>query len=247
MPGKYPSLDSVTDAQRVGMVKDIFSTVTAKYDFLNRLFSLRRDLFWRRSAVRKMKFFRTWRFIDVATGTSDLAIEAALRYKDIDIAGLDFVQNMLDFAKKKIYAKALSSRISLLRANALSMPFPSEYFDVAGIAFGIRNIPEKISMLKEMTRVVVPGGQVMILEMNFPQNILFRGVYNIYLNIILPFIARAFSPNPQAYNYLGESILNFPSPYEFAEIMERSGLTGIKIYPLTFGITHLFTGYKPGA
>lgn len=245
MQRKYPLLNCVTDSQRVKMVKDIFSTVTARYDFLNSLFSLRRDLFWRRSAVRKMRFFKTGRFLDVATGTCELAVEAALRHPDINIVGLDLVEDMLDFGGKKIEKKVLSSRIELLRADALNMPFPEGHFDVAGIAFGIRNVPEKIGLLKEMARVVVPGGQIMILEMNFPENPLIRDAYNFYLNTILPFIARAFSPNPGAYSYLGDSILNFPSPEVFSGMMKSAGLTEIEIYPLTFGITHLYTGYKP--
>ena len=244
---KYPTVNRVTDAQRIGMVKEIFSTITVKYDFLNHFLSLRRDVAWRRFAVKKMWFFQTYRFLDVATGTCDLAIEAALHYRDIQVVGLDFVQEMMELGKKKIAGKELWPRIKMLTGDALNIPFPSNSFDVAGIAFGIRNIPDKTRALKEMMRVVVPGGQVMVLEMTSPKTRFFKGVYHIYLSKILPYLARAFSSNPNAYYYLGDSIMNFIAPHDFAHLMEQAGLVGVEMYPLTLGVTYLHIGYKPGA
>jgi demethylmenaquinone methyltransferase/2-methoxy-6-polyprenyl-1,4-benzoquinol methylase len=242
---RYPTVNQVTDAQRIGMVKEIFSTITGKYDFLNHLLSLRRDIAWRRFAVKRMRFFKTYRFLDVATGTCDLAIEAALHHTDIQVVGLDFVQKMMDLGKRKIARKGLSPRIKMLTGDALHIPFPSDSFDVAGIGFGIRNIPDKTRTLKEMMRVVIPGGQVMVLEMTSPKTRFFKGVYHIYLNRILPALARAFSSNPNAYYYLGDSIMNFPTARDFAQLMEQSGLVGVEVHPLTLGVTYLHIGYKP--
>jgi len=242
--GRYPSVKQVSDTQRISMVKEIFSTITGKYDFLNHFLSLWQDVIWRRFAVNKMRFFKTFRFLDVATGTSDLAIQAAVRHKNIRVTGLDFVQKMLVLGKKKVKRKNLSERIRMLNGDALNIPFPPDSFDVAGIAFGIRNIPDKIDALKEMTRVVVPGGQVMVIEMSFPGTPFFRRIYYIYLKVILPSLARVFSPNPDAYHYLGDSIMNFPSASDFAHKMELAGLVDVKYYPLTLGITYLYIGYK---
>ena len=235
----------VTDNEHIGMVREIFSTITGKYDFLNHFLSLRRDIAWRRSAVRKMRFFRTYRFLDVAAGTADLAIDAAYRLPHIQITGLDFVREMLDLGRVKIEKKRLSDRIRFLRSDALELPFPDNSFDVAGIAFGIRNIPKKIRALREMMRAVVPGGQVMVLEMTFPRNRLFKGIYRIYLNRMLPHLARVFSSNPAAYHYLADSIMNFPTPEGFAGLMEEVGLTKVEKHSLTMGITHLYIGIKP--
>jgi len=241
---KYISRNGISDVQKINAVKEIFSTITGKYDFLNHFLSLRRDVFWRRFAVRKMRFFRTHRLLDVATGSADLAIEASRSYPNIQVFGVDFVKEMLDLAREKIDGKMISTRVWVLRGNALHLPFPSNTFDAAGMAFGIRNIPDKFRCLKEMARVVVPGGQVLFLEMTFPQNPYIGNLYDIYLDRILPLLARAFSPNPLAYYYLGESIINFPSPQKFMLMMKRVGLTHVAAYPLTFGICNLFVGQK---
>jgi len=241
---KYISPDGISDDRKINAVKEIFSTITGKYDFLNHFLSLGRDIFWRRFAVRKMRFFRTHRLLDVATGSADMAIEASRLYPNIQVFGVDFVKEMLDLARKKIGGKKISARVWVLRGNALHLPFHANTFDAAGMAFGIRNIPNKLQALKEMARVLVPGGQVLVLEMTFPQHPYIGSLYDIYLNRILPLLARAFSPNPLAYYYLGESIVNFPSPQKFMLMMKRVGLTYVTAYPLNFGICHLFVGQK---
>jgi len=233
------------EADRIRMVKDIFATITGKYDFLNHFLSLRRDVAWRRFAVSQMQFFNTRRFLDVATGTSDLAIGGALCYPDIRVTGVDFVREMLDQGVKKVEKRGLSQRIDLIKGDALHLPFPDNSFDTAGIAFGIRNIPDKARALKEMRRIVVAGGQVLVLEMTFPRIPCFRQFYDLYLNRILPLLARTFSPNPGAYHYLGESIMNFPSVMGFAGMMKDAGLANVKTHVLTLGICHLFIGHKP--
>jgi len=229
------------------MVKEIFSTITGKYDFLNRFLSLRRDVAWRNFAAKKMYFFRTRRYLDVACGTGDLAIAAALKHPDIKVIGIDFVQAMVETAKKKIQKKKLTDRISLKQGDALQLPFDDDSFDVTGIAFGIRNIPDRARALSEMLRVTVPDGQVMVLEMTFVQNRFFKLIYYVYLNFLLPAFARVFSKNPAAYYYLADSIMNFPSPHEFAKIMEEAGMVNVEKFPLTFGITWLHVGKKAKA
>ena len=193
-----------------------------------------------------MRFFNTYRMLDVATGTADLAIGVARKHSRIRVTGLDFVQEMIDFGRVKVQMKHLSDRVRVLRGDALYLPFSDCSFDVAAIAFGIRNIPNKIGALKEMARVVVPGCQVMVLEMTFPRSGPFRNLYNMYLNQMLPRLARAFSPNPQAYHYLGDSIMNFPAPDTLARLMEEAGLKKVRKHSLTLGITHLHVGIKPG-
>ncbi len=245
--GRYSPVRQMSDAERIRTVKEIFSTVTGKYDFLNHFLSLRRDIAWRRFTARKMRFFRTDRFLDVATGTADLAIQAARQHPSIRVAGLDFVQAMMNLGLMKIANRGLSDRVRLLRGDALALPFPDHCFDVAAIAFGIRNIPDKSRALKEMRRVVVPGGQVMVLEMTFPRNSFFQGFYHLYLNRILPKIAGAFSTNPAAYEYLADSIMNFPDPKAFSRQMEEAGLVQVEKYPLDFGVTYLHIGVNPSS
>ncbi len=243
-PDKYPRIHEITDAQRVRMVKEIFSTITSKYDFLNRFLSLRRDVYWRNFAAGKMQFGRTNHYLDVACGTGDLSIAAALRHPQIKVTALDFVDAMVDEARKKVQKKNLSGRITLMQGDATELPFANNTFDVAGIAFGIRNIPDRTRALSEMLRVTMPGGQVMVLEMTFVQNRFFKLIYYVYLNLLLPAFARLFSKNPAAYHYLADSIMNFPNPDQFAKIMEDAGMVQVEKHPLTFGITWLHIGRK---
>ena len=140
---KYPSVKTISDAQRIGMVKEIFSTITGKYDFLNHLLSLRRDVAWRRFAIKKMRFFRTNMFLDIACGTGDLSINASLKHRHIRVFGVDFILPMVKEATRKTEKKGLSGRINYIQGNALNLPFGEDAFDVTGMAFGIRNIPEK--------------------------------------------------------------------------------------------------------
>lgn len=240
----YPSIREATEKQRVGMVKEIFSTITPRYDFLNHFLSMRRDIAWRRFTIKKMRFFQTKRFLDIACGTGDLSIDAAEKYPEITVNGVDFVREMIQVGQKKVNQKKVAKRIHLVTGDALRLPFRDNSFDVAAMAFGIRNIPDRQNALREMLRVVVPGGQVMILEMTFTRNPFFQVFYNIYLNHILPRLAKRFSSNPGAYHYLADSIMNFPSPDEFTAMMEDSGIENVDAYSLTFGVTYLHVGTK---
>ena len=240
----YPPIREATEKQRVGMVKEIFSTITPRYDFLNHFLSMRRDIAWRRFTIKKMRFFQTKRLLDIACGTGDLSIDAAEKYPEITVNGVDFVREMIQVGQKKVNQKKVAKRIHLVTGDALRLPFKDNSFDVAAMAFGIRNIPDRQNALREMLRVVVPGGQVMILEMTFTRNPFFQVFYNIYLNHILPRLAKRFSSNPGAYHYLADSIMNFPSPDEFTAMMEDSGIENVDAYSLTFGVTYLHVGTK---
>jgi demethylmenaquinone methyltransferase/2-methoxy-6-polyprenyl-1,4-benzoquinol methylase len=241
---RYPSVKRVSAAEHQGMVREIFTTIPKRYDFLNRVLSLHRDVAWRRFAVERMAFFSTQRLLDLAPGTADVALEAARRYPRIEVVGLDLVREMMIIGARKILRAKMEDRIRLLQGDAVHLPFADRRFDTVSMAFGIRNIPERLSALKEMVRVCVPGGRILILEMHYPQRPFLQGVYHLYLKAVLPCVARAFSRNPGAYNYLSDSIIHFPSPPAFARLMTRAGLTEIAQYPLTLGTTYLHVGIK---
>jgi demethylmenaquinone methyltransferase / 2-methoxy-6-polyprenyl-1,4-benzoquinol methylase len=240
----YPPITGIGREEHIGMVREIFTTVPGRYDLLNHLLSLRRDVAWRRFAARKMFFFKTFRLLDVATGTADLAIAAALRHPGIRVTGIDFIREMLIPGQKKIAARGLDRRIRLLQADALALPFPDGSFDVAASAFGIRNMPDRLAALREMRRVLVPGGRIQILEMNAPPKLIRRVFFAPYLNRVLPSIARFYSKNPAAYRYLVDSILHFPTPNVFLGMMEEAGLRELEQHSLTLGITSLYIGRR---
>jgi len=231
-----------TEQERIRLVKEIFSSIPRRYDFLNHFLSLRRDIAWRRKTSETMRFFNTNRFLDIATGTADLAIEAATMHPEIRVVGVDFVPEMIELGRKKTRERGLGNKVRLTLGDALHLPFEDNSFDVAAVAFGIRNMPDRVRALSEMARVVVDGGQVMVLELATPQNRIFKGIYGIYLNGILPFIGRFFSGNGGAYHYLAESIMEFPNPERFSSIMEEAGLKDVSRVPLSMGVAYLHTG-----
>jgi len=236
----------MTAAGQTAVVRDIFTTVHGRYDFLNHLLSLRRDVGWRAVAIGRMRFTRTRRFLDVATGTADLAIDAALRHPGISVVGVDFAVPMLDVGRRKVREAGLEDRIELLEADAMALPFPDASFDVAAVAFGMRNMPDKIRALREMARVTAPGGQVMVLEMCFAPSALFRPIYGFYLGRLLPRLASLFARNGATYFYLGDSIRHFPAPPELASMMRQAGLQSVSWHRLTFGTAFLHIGRAPG-
>jgi demethylmenaquinone methyltransferase/2-methoxy-6-polyprenyl-1,4-benzoquinol methylase len=227
------------------VVRDIFTTSHGRYDFLNHLLSLRRDVGWRAAAIARMRFDGTARLLDVATGTADLAIAAARRYPGIRVTGVDFAAPMLAVGRRKVRARGLERRIELREADALSLPFPDAAFDVTAVAFGLRNIPDKIGALREMARVTVPGGQVMVLEMTFAPARPFRPLYGVYLRRILPALARLFARDVRTYYYLGDSIRHFPAPGALSDLMRQAGLDPVTYHGLTFGAAYLHIGRTP--
>lgn len=241
---RYPSVVKIDQQEHVGMVREIFATIPGRYDLLNHVLSLGRDIAWRRFAVRRMRFFSTFRLLDVATGTADLALEAARRHDGIKVAGIDFTAEMLEIGRQKVARRGMEGRISLVQADALALPFPEGSFDAVSIAFGVRNIPARLPALREMGRVLVPGGNIFVLEMNFPAFGPLRPLFRFYLEGLLPRIAGRLSKNPAAYAYLADSILHFPPPAAFAGLMEEAGFTHVERHPLTFGITYLYAGTK---
>ena len=232
---EYPSVQEV---------KDIFASVTDKYDFLNRFLSGRRDVAWRKRAVSEMNFFNTNRFLDVATGTGDLALDCANTHQDVQVTGVDFVQEMVNNGLKKVDTQNLEHRVELKWGDATNIDFIDDTFDVTAIAFGIRNIPKKEKALSEMKRIIVPDGQIMVLELTTPEPGFWRSTYSFYLNNVLPKLAKCFTKNPAAYEYLADSIINFSSRGEFLALMESMGLKNCRAIPLTFGVCTLYIGQK---
>jgi demethylmenaquinone methyltransferase / 2-methoxy-6-polyprenyl-1,4-benzoquinol methylase len=243
---RYPPMKTLSPAGHTKVVRDIFTTSHRRYDLLNHLLSFRRDVGWRRAAIQRMRFATTLRFLDVATGTGDLAMDAARHDPRITVTGIDFAAPMLEVGRAKLRAAGLSGRIVLMEGDATALPFPDASFDVAAVAFGLRNMPDKRRALAEMARVVVPGGQVMVLEMTFAPAPLFRPLYGLYLTRILPRMARLFARDVRTYYYLGDSIMHFPQPRALAQIMRDSGLESVVYHRLTFGTAYLHIGRTPG-
>ena len=219
----------------------MFGEITPRYDLLNRLMSLRRDVYWRRKTVELMPRMAK-RVVDIASGTGDLAIEIANRRKAIKVYSVDFVPSMLELAKKKMQTAVGAKNIELMVGDAMNLPFADNSFDASAIAFGLRNIPDKIGALQEMARVVQPGGKVLVLEMTFPRNLGLRWFFKCYLNLVIPVLGGLISGNFKAYRYLPESIQDFLNPGELSELFRQAGMIEVSPHRLTFGITYLHEG-----
>jgi demethylmenaquinone methyltransferase / 2-methoxy-6-polyprenyl-1,4-benzoquinol methylase len=244
---RYAPVEELGPEERRRVVVDIFSRFHATYDLANHVLSLRRDIAWRRFAVKKMRFFDTMRLLDVATGTADLALDAAARNPGISVSGVDFAEPMLEVGRAKVAARGLADRIELGFGDALRLPYPDNHFDVAAVAFGIRNMPDMAGALREMSRVVVPGGQVMVLEMSFGVPSLLRKAYSFYLRRVLPALARLVVGDDSAYVYLAQSIIRHPSATVFDAIMAEAGMAEVRHYALSLGTAFLHVGLKPAA
>ena len=231
----------MSEEARVREVKRLFNRITPYYDRLNRILSARRDVSWRKFTVKRLPTNIT-RALDVAAGTGDIALEIAGSFPDVEVFGLDFVREMMKQAQVKTAMSGNSARINFIAGDALRLPFANSVFDAAIIAFGIRNIPRRLDALKEMARVVRPGGKVLVLEMTFLKNLKLKRFFHWYLDKIIPLLGSLIAGNRSAYRYLSDSIWDFIQPDELAGLFKDAGLKSVEAFPLTWGIAYLHEG-----
>lgn len=226
-------------------IRQMFDEIAPRYDLLNRLLSFGVDRRWRRVAVRQLAIPSGGRVLDVATGTGDVALEIA-RQTDpsVRIVGADFTQGMLVRGREKVAASPYRDRIELVNAPCEAIPHPEGTFDGATIAFGIRNVVDRERGLREMIRVLKPGGRVVVLEFATPRSWLFRKVYLCYFHQLLPRVGGMLSRRG-AYQYLPESVQEFPNRETFLKMMGEAGLTALRHIDLTGGIAVVYVGTKP--
>lgn len=224
-------------------IRQMFGEIAGRYDFMNHFLSAGTDVYWRWQAVRMAAPFNESPILDVCTGTGDLAFAFRKKLKgDATVFATDFTHGMLTLAEKK----RVDRDVVFLEADTLSLPFPSDKFQVVSVAFGLRNVSSTIGGLKEMTRVCEPGGKVVVLEFSLPDNQLLSRTYQWYFRNILPRLGQLLVRNRQAaYEYLPQSVSEFPSGSELTGIMEEAGLVNTSFRRLTGGIATVYIGNKP--
>ncbi len=223
-------------------VKEMFDNISPTYDFLNHLLSLGIDRSWRKTAIRKLSKSNPKLILDIATGTGDFALEAS-RIPSSKIIGIDISAGMLEKGREKIKAKNLEDRIDMVQADSENLPYESNYFDAAIVAFGVRNFENLLLGLREINRVLKPGSPFLVLEFSKPRG-LFKLMFNIYFKGILPLIGRIFSKDTRAYSYLPESVKEFPDGRDFMDYLEKAGFHQVADQRLTFGVCSLYSGIK---
>ena len=225
-----------THLQEPRVVRSLFAAIARRYDLANHLLSGGLDFFWRRRAARLVQGWKPERILDLATGSGDVALTLRRACPLAQIVGADFCVPMLAEARRKGVE-------NLVAADGLALPFADGVFDVATVAFGLRNMASYPGALAEMHRVLRPGGHVLILDFSVPPPPL-RGLYRFYLHRILPAVAGALTGERGAYQYLGESIEKFPSGAAMCALLAETGFVEPCARRLTGGIVSLYTATR---
>ncbi len=229
-------------------VREMFSRVSRRYDFLNHFLSLGLDITWRRRAAREADGLASGDVMaDLCTGTGDLAFALLKRAPQACVLALDFTPEMVAYGPRKAERKKVRG-VTFGIGDSLALPIRDNSAALASVAFGIRNVADLERGLREMIRVVRPGGKVLVLEFTKPGGRIFGPLYMFYFRRILPLFGRLIAATAgDAYRYLPQSVQAFAGPEEMAGRMRALGLTGVRALPLTFGVVHLYVGVKGDA
>jgi demethylmenaquinone methyltransferase/2-methoxy-6-polyprenyl-1,4-benzoquinol methylase len=236
-------------------LKDFYSEIHRTYDRVNRVFTFGRDRAWRRRAAGACLKGNPQRVLDVCTGTGDFIFEVALQAakagQAVSLTGFDFSKEMLEQARRKLAWRMKhpgSPAIAFIEGDVAQMPFEGDSFDAIGITFGIRNLVYENNAaarhLRELLRVLKPGGRLVILESSRPDHLLWRLFNNIYLSFILPYLGAILSGNLKAYRYLGRSSRNYYSIGEMGSVLEGAGFKVLSGRPMFLGSVMMIVATK---
>lgn len=234
------------DLTHTKKISTMFSEITNRYDILNHVLSMGLDFWWRYKLVSSLSTGNSSnpkKALDMAAGTLDISLALIKHYKNLHVTAGDICEPMMLYGEKKIPI-ANKNRITIQVMDAQNIPFPDNSFDITTMAFGIRNVENRIQALKEMHRTLVSGGKLGILEFSPLRTPVIGRLYHFYLEKCTPKIASLFGEKTSAYTYLAESIKLFPSPTLFCKELEESGFEFIQYKPLNFGIANLYVASK---
>ncbi|MCQ6273877.1 demethylmenaquinone methyltransferase [Bacillus sp. V3B] len=223
-------------------VHHVFEKIYNNYDKMNSVISFQQHIRWRSDTMKRMDVQQGSKALDVCCGTADWTIALAEAVgPEGEVVGLDFSKNMLKIGEEKV--KHLK-QVKLTHGNAMELPFPDNSFDYVTVGFGLRNVPDIMKVLKEMHRVVKPGGQVVCLETSQPTLIGYKQLYYFYFRFIMPLFGKLFAKSYQEYSWLQESARNFPGMKELAHMFEQAGLQNVTYKPYTGGVAAVHIGFK---
>ena len=225
-------------------VENMFDKIAFRYDFLNRFLSAGIDVGWRKKAIRQLVSSHPQKILDVATGTGDFAITSYEILKPEKITGIDISEGMLEIGRKKIEKAGLQKNIELLKGDSEAILFDDDTFDAVTVAFGVRNFENLEKGLSEIRRVLKPGGKLIVLEFTKPSAPVIKQVYNFYMNTITPKIGKIIAKNNDAYQYLNDSVLQFPEKESFIHILNQSNYRHAFYKTLTLGICSIYCAEK---
>ena len=225
-------------------VEQMFDNIAHAYDKLNHTLSMGIDRSWRRKAINWLRPFRPQRIMDVATGTGDFAILACKELQPEQLIGTDISEGMMNIGREKVKKEGLANKISFAREDCTSLSFANNTFDAITVAFGIRNFENLDKGLSEMCRVLVSGGQLVILELTTPESFPMKQLFAIYSKVVIPLLGKILSKDNNAYRYLPQTIQAFPQGEVMKGAIARAGFTQVNFRRLTFGICTLYMATK---
>ena len=227
-------------------VQSVFSSIASKYDKLNTILTLNIDKIWRKKAVKLCTIKENDRVLDLCCGTGKMVeLECTAVGENTEVIGLDFNKEMLDVGYKNLNKSLTNYKFSLMQGDAMELPFEDSTFNCITIAFGLRNIPNKRKSISEMYRVLKPGGKVVCLELSKPEIPIFRNVYNLYFNYVLPVIGYLGTQDKAAYYYLRDSVNGFMTKKQLRHEFKNVGFENSEFKSLTCGIASIHYGIKP--
>jgi demethylmenaquinone methyltransferase/2-methoxy-6-polyprenyl-1,4-benzoquinol methylase len=218
-------------------IREMFGSIATRYDLANHLLSCGIDFYWRARAAQIVEPWHPHTIADLATGTGDLALALQKKLPHAELTGVDFLPEMLDLARRKGVRR-------VVLADAMKLPFDDASFDCVTIAFGLRNLEDCSAALTEMWRVLNARGHLLVLEFSLPTTAIVRAAYRLYLHRCLPLLGSFLTQKKTAYDYLGDSIEEFPSGNAMCELMRRTGYASPSFQPLTGGIVTIYTAAK---
>jgi demethylmenaquinone methyltransferase / 2-methoxy-6-polyprenyl-1,4-benzoquinol methylase len=236
-----PFAEEGSKKEQVGAM---FDHIAPRYDFMNRFLSMGIDVIWRRKAIRLFQKERPGYILDVATGTGDMAILAAKLLHPDKIAGIDISEGMLEIGRKKIEKQRLGTKIELYKGDGETINFDDNTFDGVMVAFGVRNFENLEKGLKDILRVLKPGAQLVVLEFSKPRIPGIKQLYNLYMGVIAPQMAKWFNQNKKAYQYLNESAKAFPDRENLIAILNKTGYSNTYYKSLSLGICCIYSARK---
>lgn len=225
-------------------VHKVFENIYGSYDKMNSIISFQQHKKWRKDVMKKMAVDKGKKALDLCCGTGDWTISLAREVgAQGEVYGLDFSKNMLEIAKDKVDQLQLN-QVTLLHGNAMELPFEDNTFDYVTIGFGLRNVPDYMQVLKEMQRVLKPGGLAACLETSQPTMMGYRQLYYLYFQFIMPLIGKVFAKSYKEYSWLQESARNFPGFEELANMFVEAGFVEVKYKPYSGGAAAAHIGFK---
>lgn len=236
----------VKTEDKVNHVADVFHSVASKYDIMNDLMSMGIHRIWKRFTIELSGVRKGHKVLDLAGGTGDLT----MKFSDIvgpegSVVLADINDSMLKVGRDRLMDKGYTSNIEVVQANAEALPFPDNHFNCVTIAFGLRNVTDKDKALRSITRVLKPGGKLLVLEFSKPENPLLTKAYDLYSFTALPAMGKLIAGDSESYKYLAESIRMHPDQETLKGMMENAGLVNCRFHNMTGGIVALHTGVKP--